>query len=277
MSQNRFMSVLEEFKMFTVGEVCRRTKLSARMLRHYDSIGLLHPAYTGENGYRYYDEAQLSVIAQIEAFKDYGFSLAEIRELLCVTREELAKRMHARRLKAYGELQAMREKLRLMEDELMKMEENIMGIRKYDVIVIDMPEQKIFGLRKTINISETHKLFEELYDEMEKRGLKRAGATQQMYMGKQFSYDAMDVEAQAIVLDDGEGVKILPAATYAALTHVGPYETLNYAYDAMTEWLGQHEEYEVCGNSIERYIVDEKMAKSAEDIETAIMFPIRKK
>ena len=38
--------------MFTIGQFSRLCQVSARMLRHYDRLGLLHPASTGsENGY----------------------------------------------------------------------------------------------------------------------------------------------------------------------------------------------------------------------------------
>jgi hypothetical protein len=40
--------------MFSIGEFSRLAQLSIRVLRHYDEIGLLVPAYTnGTNGYRY--------------------------------------------------------------------------------------------------------------------------------------------------------------------------------------------------------------------------------
>ena len=45
--------------MFTIGEFSKLSRVSARMLRHYDRIGLLSPANVGEeNGYRYYEASQ---------------------------------------------------------------------------------------------------------------------------------------------------------------------------------------------------------------------------
>ena len=81
-----------------------------RQLRHYDLMGLLCPAYVAENGYRYYDPAQLAVAEQIETLKGYGFSLAEIRGLLPLPQEELAVRIHTRRLRLQGELDALRKR-----------------------------------------------------------------------------------------------------------------------------------------------------------------------
>ena len=264
--------------MLTIGEFAKLGKLSARMLRHYDSIGLLIPAYSkAENGYRYYDAAQLAVLSQIEQLKKFGFSLAEIKELLPLSQKELAKAIHVRRLAAYAELNELRQTLRQMEEQIMNTEGTELELEKYRVILMDTPEQKVFGTRKTINISEIHLLFQELKEEMQRRNIKSTGATQYMYLGEDFSYDAMDLEAQAQVSEDGEGIRTIPAGTYVATTHIGPYETVRYAYEAIADWLAGHPEYEVCGPAIERYIKDEEMAASPEELETGVLFPVCKK
>jgi len=262
--------------MLTIGGFSKLGQISARMLRHYDAIGLLKPAYIAENGYRYYDDAQLPVLKQIESLKGYGFSLAQVKELIPLPQEELAKHIHTRRLEKHRELNELRAMLRLMERDIEKMEGTGTMTEKYHVIIMDAPEQKVFGLRKTIDISETHDLFQELYAEMKKRGLKRSGATQLVYLGDAFSYENMDVEAQAEVSGEGEGVKLLPGRTFAAVTHIGPYETVRYAYEALGDWIKSQAEYEVCGPGIERYIRDEGMVESPEELETGVLFPVRK-
>ena len=65
--------------MLKIGEFSKLSRVSIRMLRHYDDIGLLKPAETDNfTGYRYYREEQLFVIGRITALKDMGFSLADI-------------------------------------------------------------------------------------------------------------------------------------------------------------------------------------------------------
>lgn len=267
--------------MLTIGEFSKAGGVSARMLRHYDRLGLLRPIDVGqENSYRYYDESQLSTLARIETLKEYGFALREIPELLSLPADALAARVHARRIAAYHELNEMRGLLRRMEDDIITMEGSIMSLDKYRVIVMQAPEQKVFALRKTINISETDSLFRQLYAGMEARGLKRAGVSQQVYMGDHFDYDHMDVEVQCGVAGDAEGdaegVKTLPAGTFVATTHIGPYEGVRYAYEALGEWLAQHPEYKVCGQGIERYIKNESTTKNPEEYETAVLFRVEK-
>ncbi len=264
--------------MFTIGEFSRLSHVSSRMLRHYDAIGLLRPACTGaENGYRYYDPSQLTTLMQIETLKSYGFTLAQISELLVLPQEVLVQRIHSRRLKAYEELHNLRKTLSAMEDEIIRMEGKNMVQEKYHVIVMETPPQKVFGIRKTINIGEIHDLFQELHKEIKERGLVRAGATQLVYLGEEFSYESMDVEAQVQVSGGHPEVKNIPAQLCVATTHIGPYDRVKDAYDAICGWLSIHTEYKVSGPGFERYIKDEQSVSDPEELETGVLFPVIKK
>lgn len=68
--------------MMTISQVSRQTKLSVRTLQYYDRIGLLAPAAYTESGYRLYDDASLEVLQQILLFRELGFPLKEIRDIL---------------------------------------------------------------------------------------------------------------------------------------------------------------------------------------------------
>ena len=63
--------------MLKIGEFSKLSRVSIRMLRHYDDIGLLKPAEIDDfTGYRYYREEQLFAIGRITSLKDMGFALA---------------------------------------------------------------------------------------------------------------------------------------------------------------------------------------------------------
>lgn len=68
--------------MKTVSQISRLTGVSVRTLHHYDAIGLLHPAQVTEAGYRLYDENALERLHMILVFRELGFSLERIREIL---------------------------------------------------------------------------------------------------------------------------------------------------------------------------------------------------
>ena len=67
---------------YTVKKLSKLSGVSIRTLHFYDEIGLLKPAYYGENGYRYYEEKQLLLLQQILFFRELGFELKKIQKLL---------------------------------------------------------------------------------------------------------------------------------------------------------------------------------------------------
>ena len=66
----------------TIHEVSELTGVSVRTLHHYDAFSLLSPQRNRENGYREYDDGDLDQLQQILLFKECGFPLAKIKELL---------------------------------------------------------------------------------------------------------------------------------------------------------------------------------------------------
>lgn len=68
--------------MYTVKEVKRRTGVSVRALHHYDKTGLLKPSGLTSSGYRLYDDTALQRLHSILMFREVGFSLNEIKEIL---------------------------------------------------------------------------------------------------------------------------------------------------------------------------------------------------
>lgn len=67
---------------YTVKKLAEISGVSIRTLHFYDEIGLLRPAYHGNNGYRYYEEEQLLNLQQILFFRELGFELKKIQKVL---------------------------------------------------------------------------------------------------------------------------------------------------------------------------------------------------
>lgn len=67
---------------YTVKQLAKLSGVSVRTLHFYDEIGLLKPAYYGENRYRYYEEEQLLMLQQILFYRELDFSLSDIQRLL---------------------------------------------------------------------------------------------------------------------------------------------------------------------------------------------------
>ncbi|GEB55120.1 HEAT repeat domain-containing protein [Streptomyces gardneri] len=65
-----------------IGEVARRSGVSARMLRHYESLGLVRPTGRTDGGYREYTDEDIRRIFHIESLRSLGLSLREVGRAL---------------------------------------------------------------------------------------------------------------------------------------------------------------------------------------------------
>jgi DNA-binding transcriptional MerR regulator len=79
--------------MYSIGEFAAHGRVSVRMLRHYDAIGLLRPARVDEHsGYRRYEASQLQRLLQVVELRDLGCSLEDAAEVLSAPDESDALR-----------------------------------------------------------------------------------------------------------------------------------------------------------------------------------------
>ncbi|MFF1490282.1 MerR family transcriptional regulator [Streptomyces sp. NPDC058319] len=65
-----------------IGEVARRSGVSARMLRHYESLGLVRPSVRTGSGYREYSAEDIRRIFHVESLRSLGLSLREVARAL---------------------------------------------------------------------------------------------------------------------------------------------------------------------------------------------------
>lgn len=100
--------------MLTIGKLAKVGDVSHDTLRYYEREGLLTPASRSESGYRLYDEHALRRIRFIQHAQSCGFTLAEVRELLHLRRDEHACCQDVRQLAVEKKLQ-LAVKIRAMQ------------------------------------------------------------------------------------------------------------------------------------------------------------------
>lgn len=103
---------------YTVQKLATLSGVSVRTLHHYDEIGLLKPAYHGANGYRYYEEEQLLLLQQILFYRELGFELQKIREIVKKNDFDKLSALHSHRRALVKDVEKTRELIQTIDNTI---------------------------------------------------------------------------------------------------------------------------------------------------------------
>ncbi|MBO3748212.1 MerR family transcriptional regulator [Streptosporangiaceae bacterium NEAU-GS5] len=233
--------------MFSIGDFAQLGRVSVRMLRHYDALGLLTPAHVDTaSGYRYYEAAQLARLNRLLALKDLGFTLQQVGAILDdkISVAELHGMLRLRRAEVAADLvrlASVEARLRVIEKE---------GLMA-DVVVKSVPAVRLIELAAPAKSYETEDIgpvIQPLYAELSRR-VTEAGLS---WSGPAIAYytpldgDSVLVHAGAqVVLTDGNShgfdVVDLPAlAEVAAVIHQGPMEDVQGTWQGLAGWIEEN-------------------------------------
>ena len=107
-------------ELHNIGQAAKASGVSAKMIRHYEAIGLSAAARRTDAGYRLYDDGEVQVLHFIHRARELGFSLEQIRTLLALWQDKqraskdvraMAKQHIAELDRKIADLQAMRRTL----------------------------------------------------------------------------------------------------------------------------------------------------------------------
>lgn len=133
-----------------ISEFAQKNQVTAKMLRHYDDLGLLKPANIDpENGYRSYEESQSHLLNWILILKNLGFSLSEIKTLLAqkLSAELLIRQLVLKRIEISGALNEQILK-RIQIDRLIQLIEQEGFTMEREIDLMTLSETGIHEIKK---------------------------------------------------------------------------------------------------------------------------------
>ncbi|WP_435590891.1 MerR family transcriptional regulator [Nocardia sp. bgisy118] len=236
--------------MFSIGDFARHGRVSVRMLRHYDGIGLLRPDVVDPaTGYRSYAAGQLARLNRIVALKELGFTLEQVRRILDdeVGGAELRGMLTLRRAELEQRIATDRDRLVQVEARLRVIEkEGAMPV--HDVVVKSVPAVRVAELTGEAGDFEPRSigpvvgpLFEELCARLERAGVEPVGPGI-AYYDERPDGSVLVHAALPVATEPGAGhdfsIVDLPAIDRAAtVVHRGSMNEVLEPWQALGRWI----------------------------------------
>lgn len=191
-----------------IGEFSALGRVSVRMLRHYEALGLLLPAETdASTGYRYYRLDQLPRLNRIIALNELGFPLKQIANFLASvpSAAEMRALLEHRRAKLAAEIRQNRQRLLQVDVRLTQIGREGLPLEQWPVVVKPLPAATVASFRGMVpsldvmaQYCDQH--FGILHDWLEERGLPTDGLTMNLYHLSDYREIDLDMES-VVVLD----------------------------------------------------------------------------
>jgi len=239
--------------VFRIGDFSRIARVSCRLLRYYDEIGLLEPATVErDTGYRYYSASQLPRLNRILVLKELGLSLEQIAQVIRdgVSAAELRGMLVLRRAEVEREVAAQSERLRQIETRVAQIdaEGQLFGD---DVVIRSEPPRRFLSARRAVgSFAEARGMLKHVIESIRGQLPRDAlGPVMVIAHAQEFEPDDLDVELGVALAGPGEvrleglAVRELPAVErMAACVRVGLPEQAHL----ITSKIGQFVESSGC-------------------------------
>lgn len=122
-----------------IGEASKASGVSAKMIRHYEGLGLVPGVARSASGYRQYDERTVHTLRFIRRARDLGFGLEEIETLLGLWRNRRRSSAEVKRIATahVADLQRRIDEMRAMQRTLQQLAHCCHGDERPDCPILD--------------------------------------------------------------------------------------------------------------------------------------------
>lgn len=276
--------------MFRIGEFSRIARVSCRLLRFYDEIGLLKPgAIDPATGYRYYTSEHLRRLNRILVLKDLGLSLDQVGKVIdeSVSPEQLRAMLLLRRAdieRALGEETA---RLRSIEARIAQIDREGVAATD-DVLIRAEPSRRVVTLRETVaSFAEARALIVDVVQGVPRLLPRSAlGTLMAIAHSPEFEPDRIDVEIGYVLNGDPPvespaiggralSVRELPAvSSMATCVRVGLPEQAHLITGKVGEFVEAHG-YSLAGPSREVFLQLPRLDRMQDSV-VEMQFPVER-
>lgn len=122
-----------------IGEAAKASGVNAKLIRHYESIGIIPKASRTDSGYRVYSEADVNILAFVKRARGLGFSMKEIKKLVGLWRNRSRASADVKELAVahVKEMEQKVEELQAMIKTLKHLARNCHGDSRPDCPIIE--------------------------------------------------------------------------------------------------------------------------------------------
>lgn len=122
-----------------IGAAAKASGVNAKLIRHYESIGILPKARRSDSGYRMYSDSDIYTLTFVKRARSLGFSMKEIKKLVSLwrNRSRASADVKALALTHMNEMERKIEELQAMVKSLRHLARNCHGDQRPDCPIID--------------------------------------------------------------------------------------------------------------------------------------------
>lgn len=252
--------------MIAIGDFARLGRVSVRMLRHYDAIGLLRPEHVDpHSGYRFYTRAQLRRLNRIVALKELGLRLEQVRAIVdeSLSAAELRAMLRLRQAEVQAQIREGEQQLARVQARL-RLIETEDSMTYPDITTKNVPAATGVGL-SAVAATATHQdvspviqpMYPKIFQQLAAAGVDPIGPSVAYYTpAPEESEEALWVHATfPVAAESVPGLDRIdiPAAQVASVIHRGPIEGVDAAYQLLHAWV-QDNGYTATGSAREVYL-----------------------
>lgn len=187
--------------MFKISDFSKISQVSVKTLRYYDQLDLLKPTHTDKfTGYRYYSADQMFQLHRILAFKELGFSLDQIRQMMSehIPLEQIRGMFRLKQAEIQSTLEMEQARLDRINERLYTLESEDQRRIAHDVVLKKVESQLILSYRNRATLAQIPDLFLSLDEYASNAGLS-AMSQIVLWHGCEEGDDDIDMEVARIV------------------------------------------------------------------------------